>query len=95
VDKTILLVDDGVATGSTMRAAVAALRSQRPSRIVVAVPVAPPSTFRELQSEADEVLCVMTPEPFYAVGQWYEVFDQTTDTQVRDLYERARRWPQR
>ena len=94
-DKTILLVDDGVATGSTMRAAVAALRSQRPSRIVVAVPVAPPSTYRELQSEADEVLSVMTPEPFYAVGQWYEVFDQTTDTQVRDLYERARRWPQR
>jgi putative phosphoribosyl transferase len=93
--KTILLVDDGIATGSTMRAAVAALRSQRPSQIVVAVPVAPSATYRELQSEADEVLSVMTPEPFYAVGQWYEIFDQTTDAQVRDLYERARRWPQR
>jgi predicted phosphoribosyltransferase len=90
-NKTILLVDDGVATGSTMRAAVAALRSQRPSQIVVAVPVAPPSTFKELQLEADEVLSVMTPEPFFAVGQWYEIFDQTTDAQVRELYERARR----
>jgi putative phosphoribosyl transferase len=92
-DKTILLVDDGVATGSTMRAAVAALRNQRPSQIIVAVPVAPPSTFKELQLEADEVLSVMTPEPFYAVGQWYEVFDQTTDSLVRELYERARRRP--
>ena len=87
--KTILLVDDGIATGSTMRAAVAALRRQFPSRIIVAVPVAPPSTFKELQSEADEVVSVMTPEPFYAVGKWYEIFDQTTDNQVRDLYERA------
>ena len=87
--KTILLVDDGIATGSTMRAAVSALRRQFPSRIIVAVPVAPPSTFKELQSEADEVVSVMTPEPFYAVGKWYEIFDQTTDNQVRDLYERA------
>jgi putative phosphoribosyl transferase len=55
--------------------------------------VAPPSTFKELQLEADEVLSVMTPEPFYAVGQWYEVFDQTTDSLVRELYERARRRP--
>ncbi|MFZ0710731.1 MAG: phosphoribosyltransferase [Terrimicrobiaceae bacterium] len=89
--KTILLVDDGIATGSTMRAAVAALRRQFPLRIIVAVPVAPPSTFKELQSEADEVVCVMTPEPFYAVGKWYEIFDQTTDNQVRDLYERLER----
>jgi putative phosphoribosyl transferase len=86
--KTILLVDDGIATGSTMRAAVAALRRQLPSRIIVAVPVAPPSTLKELQSEADEVVSLMTPEPFYAVGKWYEAFDQTTDDQVRDLYER-------
>ena len=89
--KTILLVDDGIATGSTMRAAVAALRRQLPLRIIVAVPVAPPSTFKELQSEADEVVCLMTPEPFYAVGKWYEIFDQTTDNQVRDLYERLER----
>ncbi len=88
-DKTIVLVDDGVATGSTMRAAVAALRQQHPRRIVVAIPVAPPSTCTILRSEADEVISVATPEPFYAVGQWYKIFDQTTDAQVRDLYERS------
>jgi putative phosphoribosyl transferase len=88
--KTIVLVDDGVATGSTMRAAVAALRRQNPARIVVAVPVAPPSTCVILGDEADEVITVATPEPFYAVGQWYRIFDQTTDAQVRDLYERSK-----
>jgi putative phosphoribosyl transferase len=87
--KTILLVDDGIATGSTMRAAVAALRRQGPSRIVVAVP-APPGTCKELQAEADEVVSVITPENFYAVGQWYEIFDQTTDREVRELYERSK-----
>lgn len=90
-EKTILLVDDGVATGSTVRAAVAALRRQKPARIVVAVPVAPPSTCEVLRAEADEVVCARTPEPFYAVGQWYKVFDQTTDEQVRDLYERSKK----
>jgi putative phosphoribosyl transferase len=89
--KTILLVDDGIATGSTMRAAVAALRRQSPSRVIVAVPVAPPATCKELQAEADEVVSVIAPENFYAVGQWYEVFDQTTDRQVRELYERSKR----
>jgi predicted phosphoribosyltransferase len=89
--RTILVVDDGIATGSTMRAAVAALRRQHPSRVVVAVPVAPPSTCQELERTADEVVSVMTPEPFYAVGQWYEVFDQTTDEQVRELFERSQR----
>ncbi len=88
--KTILLVDDGVATGSTMRAAVAALRRQHPAQIIVAVPVAPPSTCGTLRAEADEVICVATPEPFYAVGQWYKLFDQTTDRQVRELYERSK-----
>lgn len=88
--KTVLLVDDGIATGSTMRAAVAALRRQGPSRIVVAVPVAPPSTCEELQAEADEVVSVIAPENFYAVGQWYEIFDQTSDRQVRELYERSK-----
>jgi putative phosphoribosyl transferase len=91
VDKTILLVDDGIATGSTMRAAVAALRQKHPAQIVVAVPVAPPSTCEDLQAEADEVICVATPQPFYAVGQWYKIFDQTTDRQVRELYERSKR----
>ena len=76
-DKKIVLIDDGVATGSTMRAAVAALRRRHPDRIIVAVPVAPPSTCEILRSEADEVVTVATPEPFYAVGQWYKVFDQT------------------
>jgi putative phosphoribosyl transferase len=89
-EKTIVLVDDGVATGSTMRAAVAALRRQNPAQIVVAVPVAPPSTCTILRNEADEVVSVATPEPFYAVGQWYRIFDQTTDAQVRDLYERSK-----
>jgi putative phosphoribosyl transferase len=88
--KTVLLVDDGVATGSTMRAAVAAIRGQHPAQIIVAVPVAPPSTCDTLRTEADQVVCVATPEPFYAVGQWYRVFDQTTDRQVRELYERSK-----
>jgi putative phosphoribosyl transferase len=88
--KTILLVDDGVATGSTMRAAVAALRRRHPAEIIVAVPVAPPSTCEILRAEADQVICAATPEPFYAVGQWYKVFDQTTDRQVRELYERSK-----
>jgi putative phosphoribosyl transferase len=91
VDKTILLVDDGIATGSTMRAAVVALRQKHPAQIVVAVPVAPPSTCEDLRAEADEVICVATPQPFYAVGQWYKIFDQTTDRQVRELYERSKR----
>jgi predicted phosphoribosyltransferase len=91
--KTILLVDDGIATGSTMRAAVAALRRQSPSRVIVAVPVAPPATCKELEAEADEVVSVIAPANFYAVGQWYEVFDQTTDRQVRELYERSKRRP--
>jgi putative phosphoribosyl transferase len=87
--RTIILVDDGLATGSTMRAAVAALRRQQPARIVVAVPVGAPETCAELDSEADEALCARTPEPFYAVGRWYSDFSQTTDSEVRDLLERA------
>ena len=74
-----------------MRAAVAALRQQGPSRIIVAVPVAPPATCKELQTEADEVVTVIAPENFYAVGQWYEIFDQTTDGQVTELYKRSKR----
>src|SRR5260370_1370090 len=72
--RTVIVVDDGLATGSTMRAAVAALRRQRPARIVVAVPVGSGETCAELQEQADEVVCVRTPEPFYAVGIWYEDF---------------------
>jgi predicted phosphoribosyltransferase len=88
--KVVVLVDDGLATGATMRAAVAALRQRHPARIVVAVPTAPPSTCAEVGAEADEIVCAMTPEPFHAVGAWYEDFDQTTDDEVRQLLDRAR-----
>ncbi len=88
--RTVVLVDDGVATGTTTRAAVATLRQQRPARIVLAVPVAPLDTCHVLGAEVDEVVCLMTPEPFYAISVWYEEFPQTSDRQVRDLLERAR-----
>jgi putative phosphoribosyl transferase len=86
---TVILVDDGLATGSTMRAAIAALKKSEPGRIVVAVPVAPPSTVEELDQEVDEVVCIFTPEPFDGVGRWYQGFSQTTDQEVRDLLNRA------
>jgi putative phosphoribosyl transferase len=79
----VILVDDGVATGATMRAAIAALRQAKPSRIVVAVPVAPPDTVDVLRSEADEVVCLATPEPFMAIGCWYMAFPQLSDEEVR------------
>jgi predicted phosphoribosyltransferase len=81
--RTILLVDDGIATGATVYAGIAAVRQQQPARIVVAVPVAAPSTCRDLLSVADEVVCVVMPESFYAVGSWYDDFSATTDEQVR------------
>jgi putative phosphoribosyl transferase len=86
--RTIILVDDGLATGSTMRAAALALRREGAS-VVVAVPVAPPETCAELQAEVDRVVCAATPEPFYAVGLWYEDFAQTTDEEVYALLARA------
>ncbi len=87
--KTVFLVDDGLATGSTMRAAIAAVRNQRPASIVVAVPVAAADTSRELRNEVDAVVCARTPEPFHAVGCWYENFPQTSDDEVRDYLKRA------
>jgi predicted phosphoribosyltransferase len=87
--RIVILVDDGLATGSSMRAAVEAVRKLAPERIVVAVPVAPPSTAREMRRVADDVVCVATPEPFYSVGRFYEEFEQTTDEEVRDLLRRA------
>ena len=89
--RTVILVDDGLATGSTMRAALAALRRQQPARLVVAVPTAAPETCDELRAEADDVVCATTPEPFHSVGLWYEDFSQTTDEEVRELLERAAR----
>jgi predicted phosphoribosyltransferase len=83
--KTVLLVDDGLATGSTMRAAVAAVRQQQPSKIVVAVPVGATSTCASLGEDADEVVCLRQPEPFIAVGLWYRDFSQTSDDEVREL----------
>ena len=85
----VILMDDGLATGSTMRAAVEALRQQHPVRIVVAVPVAAPSTCEELSTEVDEIVCAQTPEPFYGVGYWYEDFSQTSDQEVHDLLAQA------
>ena len=87
--RTVVLVDDGLATGATMRAAIAALRQRGPARVVVAVPVGAPETCAEFQDEADEAVCARTPEPFYAVGLWYGDFSQTTDEEVRDLLEQA------
>jgi putative phosphoribosyl transferase len=87
--KAVILVDDGLATGSTMRAAVEAVRAQRPARIVVAVPVAAPATVEALAPEVDEVICPLQPESFYAVGLWYDNFDPVSDEQVRDLLRRA------
>ncbi|HEU4343230.1 MAG TPA: phosphoribosyltransferase [Candidatus Binatia bacterium] len=86
--RTVILVDDGLATGATMLAAVKALRQQQPARIVVAVPTASPETCDALKPEVDEIICAVRPEPFYAVGFWYENFSQTTDEEVRDLLAR-------
>jgi putative phosphoribosyl transferase len=87
--KTVILVDDGLATGSTMRAAAAALREQHPARIVVGVPVSSPATCDEFRDEVDEIVCAVTPEPFHGVGRWYEDFSQTTDEEVRELLGRS------
>ena len=87
--RVVILIDDGLATGSSMRAAVTALRRQHPARIVVAVPIGAPSTCAEFRSIADEVVCAVSPEPFRAVGMWYDDFTQTSDDEVSDLLARA------
>ena len=87
--RTVILVDDGLATGATMHAAIQALRQQQPAHIVVAVPTASPEACDELREEVDDVVCALTPEPFYSVGLWYEDFSQTTDEEVRDLLARS------
>jgi len=85
----VILVDDGLATGATMLAAVKALRQQQPARIIVAAPIAARETCEALRSEVDDIVCAATPEPFYAVGLWYEDFSQTSDDEVRELLRAA------
>lgn len=87
--RTVILVDDGLATGATMEAAILAARQAKPARVVVAAPVGAPDTCQRLAAAADEVVCVATPEPFQAVGLWYERFDQTSDEEVIELLQKA------
>jgi putative phosphoribosyl transferase len=88
-DKVVILVDDGLATGASMRAAVKAVKSENPKKTIVAVPTAPPETCEEIRQYADEVICVRTPTPFRGVGAWYEDFPQVDDQQVRDIMKDA------
>ena len=88
-DRTVILIDDGLATGASMRAAVVGLRTQHPARIVVAVPAAAQETCEAFEFEVDEIVCAITPEPFYGVGRWYEDFSQTTDEEVRTFLQEA------
>ena len=90
--RVAIVVDDGIATGSTVRAALKGLSRARPARLILAVPVAPQDTLARLASEADEVVCLMTPEPFYAVGEHYDDFSQTSDREVMRLLDEAQRW---
>ena len=87
--RIVILIDDGLATGSTMRAAARSLRLQKPRRIVVAVPVSSPETCDEFRSEVDEIVCAFTPENLQGVGLWYQDFSQTSDEEVRELLKRA------
>ena len=88
-DRTVILIDDGLATGASMRAAVVGLRAQHPAEIVVAVPAAATETCDAFQDEVDEIICAVTPEPFYGVGHWYADFSQTTDDEVINLLQEA------
>ncbi len=90
--RVAIVVDDGIATGSTIRAALKGLSRARPARLVLAVPVAPADTIERLRTEADEVICLMTPEPFYAVGEHYDDFRQISDREVTTLLDEAQRW---
>lgn len=84
-DYTVIIVDDGVATGATMKAAADALRSYKPKELIIAIPVAPPDTVEELRSKADDIICLETPHAFGGIGRWYKDFGQTSDDEVRDL----------
>lgn len=89
--RTVILVDDGIATGATIRAAVAALYQHQPSCLIVAVPIAAPDICEELRAKVDGLVCMMTPDPFYAISLWYEDFSPTTDEEVREYLERSAR----
>ncbi|WP_414474759.1 phosphoribosyltransferase [Microvirga sp. M2] len=90
--RVAIVVDDGIATGGTVRAALKGLSRAHPARLILAVPVAPADTVEQLRTEADEVVCLMTPEPFYAVGEHYDDFRQTSDREVTTLLDEAQRW---
>ncbi len=87
--RTVILVDDGIATGATMSAAIDAIRQQRPKEIIIAVPVAPEETLDELKTNVEQVVCLATPTPFFSIGQWYRDFSQTSDSEVRELLREA------
>ncbi len=87
--RTVILIDDGIATGATLRAAIASVKAHHPAKLIVAVPVAPPETVQELQQEVDQVICLLQPPHFEAVGQWYESFPQTSDAEVLELLKAA------
>ncbi len=89
-NRDVIIVDDGVATGSTLRAALISLRKRGAKSVTIAVPVGPPSTINSFKNEADRVICLLTPEPFYAIGQFYKDFDQTTDEEVTELLKKNR-----
>ncbi len=86
---TVILIDDGLATGATMSAAASAIKTKNPTKIVIAVPTGAPDTCRSFEGKVDEIICVSTPEPFYSVGAWYEDFGQTTDEEVCELLDKA------
>jgi putative phosphoribosyl transferase len=88
-NRTVILVDDGLATGATMRVAAIALRKQNPQKLVAAVPVSSPQICDPYELDVDEAICAETPQPFYSVGLWYDKFEQTTDAEVKDLLNRA------
>ncbi len=90
----VILIDDGLATGSTMLAALHAIREKNPQALMVAVPLASPDVCNDFKKEVDDIVCLHTPEPFYAVGEWYEDFSQTTDEEVRELLEKSKRHSQ-
>jgi len=92
--RTVILVDDGLATGSSMRVAIMALKRKNPAQIVVTVPVGAPAACLEIESEVDQIICVASPEAFQSVGEWYRDFSQTSDEEVRDLLRQAGAFPE-